>query len=82
MILLICLIVFVVSVATICSEKDEETRRAHDYAVSERRHEEILRKMTPTATYGNVKKSKVIRRRIVKDMEGNIIAEEIIEEEV
>lgn len=82
MILLICLIVFVVSVATICSEDDKASERAHDYAVSERRHEEILRRMTPTATYGNVKKSKVIRRRILKDMKGNIIAEEIIEEEV
>lgn len=82
MILLICLIVFVVSVATICAEDDKASERARDYAISERRHEEILRRMTTTATYGNVKKSKVIRRRILKDMKGNIIAEEIIEEEV
>lgn len=82
MILLICLIIFVISIGTICSEDDKASERAHDYAISERRHEEILRRMTSTATYGNVKKSKVIRRRIVKDKEGNIIAEEIIEEEV
>lgn len=82
MILLICLIIFVVSIGTICSEDDKASERARDYAISERRHEEILRRMSPTATYGNVKKSKVIRRRIVKDKEGNVIAEEIIEEEV
>lgn len=80
MILLICLIIFICSICTLCSESDRETEREYDYNVAERRHKEVLANINTSNVASNVKKSKVTHRRILKDKDGNIIAEEIIEE--
>lgn len=45
----------------------------------ERRHREVIKAVAENKSK-QLKKSKVTRRRILKDTNGNVIAEEIIEE--
>lgn len=45
----------------------------------ERRHKELIKAVAENKSK-QIKKSKVTRRRILKDANGNVIAEEIIEE--
>lgn len=73
MILIICLIIFIWSVSSLCSDYDHEYERKFDYQQEERRHKELIE-----AT----KKSSARKRTrtVVKDSFGNIIAQEIIED--
>ena len=77
MVLIICIIVFIV-----CDIIDANNKnRYNDYLIEERRHRELLNALKES----NCSKSAPRRikqiRRIAKDGKGNILAEEITEEE-
>lgn len=75
MILIICLIVFIWSVSSLCSDYDHEREREVDYQQAERRHKELLEVSKKSGTRKRI-------RTIAKDTDGNIIAQEIVEEDV
>lgn len=74
MILLFCLFVLIWSISSICADNDREHERKSDFAVSERRHEEMLKAMSKEKAE-HPKRTRII----VQDTDGMIIAQETVE---
>lgn len=75
---MILLFGFILIVVGCCLTSSAEDDRAYE-SRQERRHTELMSAIKNDRV-SSVNKTKVTRRRIVKDKEGNTIAEEIIEE--
>ena len=73
--MIICLGILLFVIGCCMSSSAEDSYRIERN--NERRHKELM-KAIPSSS--SVRKSKVTRRRILKDPDGNVIAEEIIEE--
>lgn len=76
MFLLLCILVLIWSLSSLCADVDHGYEREFDYRTQERRHKELMELQK--------KKDKEVKhrrvRRVLKDPSGNIIGEEIIEE--
>ena len=77
MVLIIALIIFVIGCAV--SSVEDADYRARKRA--EQRHKELMRALSEHKSAPPARQ-KVTRRRIAKDKEGNVLAEEVTEEEV
>ena len=73
MVLIVCLIIFIWSVSSLCSDYDHEYEREFDYQQEERRHKELIEATKKSSTRKRT-------RTVAKDSFGNIIAQEIIED--
>lgn len=77
MILAFGIILFII--CSIMESAEEANYQAHQDAV--RQHRELIEALSKEREV-SVRKTKVTRRRIAKDKEGNTLAEEITEEEL
>ena len=84
MILVVALIIFVIG----CCLSSYEDNNYNAQREARKRHEELMRVLSESAERdrevmeAQKKQSKVTRRRIAQDKDGNVLAEEITEETV
>ena len=80
MVLAIALIIFVIGCCLDSFEQNSYTARKE----AQRRHDELMRALMKAEEKKPLpaRKTKVTRRRIAKDPQGNVLAEEVTEEEV
>jgi len=77
MFLIICLILIIWGFYGLASDYDHEAERRNDYRIAERRHREKLNAIKKAASpRGTVRRT----RTIVRDKEGNILAQEVEEQ--
>ena len=77
MVLIICLILIIWGIYGLASDADHEAERRNDYRIAERRHREKLDAIKKSSSSkGTVRRT----RTIVRDKDGNVLAQEVEEE--